>query len=871
MTLGTPEFMAPELYDEKYNEKVDIYAFGMCVLEIISKEYPYSECSNAAQIFRKVTMGVKPASLKLVTDEETKNFIELSIEQNPDLRPSAEELLNHPFLKLTDFSQVDGSSSNLSFSSRNWQSMEFQEDDEFREGRDRQGKNSPSSVRSSSYNADYIPGITSRNVDIEQPLPSTTSPLLASQSHTYEEARGLVRRSTLSSTPPKTLNPPHTAASVPASAVNDTSPTLGSTETTGTTTRNHTRAHSEVLRSRRSSSLPSFKDFFDQRDRSSPKASLLKTVYQPAVEGNTDKQPTTPVELSKSAFLTQSYCDIEIVPNTDTVTTNEVIMKMTYMKMEPSVDVQGNVKQTSNKHEIKFPFHLKNDTASNVVTEMIRESIIPETDRLLAEEKINEAVQLTLRLFKKESTEKDKTLRSTNSTSEFNLSSLNGKQVTDQRLSNSEKQYIRPDITEILQPKRKSEELVKSPSTPIVVHFYRRPTSNSGLTPPLSGGRSRKVQKLGSHRRSRSVQNMLRRSYLSEDLLKSGSSSDVESNSTPKEERSRSLTRERFSTPKKDEVLPTLSKSPSLTSRLLFQVEDKSPNLISMNSPVLKRESDDIVILPEAVLKVASPNDDTGPTVLKSSESRLPMLDLDMILKEKEEEELKKRGEKENVQNESLKRNEELVKNDEEMRMIDRVQRNEELQEKESQNDLVKLGKVMKENRILGQSNSYPVTKAPSETEARRSLDLEALGSVEITPQSSPVENVPTIESLEDKMFESNAEMKALEEEHSKSLAALQRTFEVQRENLLLKLKEQHIQSIQEKNRSKYDEAQRKISELQSKALSGFEMEIKKSVRGEKVEKNESVSHQSSPVDKEFDPLQSNGFDGFERTERKSY
>ena len=34
--LGTPEFMAPELYDEKYDEKVDIYAFGMCVLEMVS-------------------------------------------------------------------------------------------------------------------------------------------------------------------------------------------------------------------------------------------------------------------------------------------------------------------------------------------------------------------------------------------------------------------------------------------------------------------------------------------------------------------------------------------------------------------------------------------------------------------------------------------------------------------------------------------------------------------------------------------------------------------------------------------------------------------------------------------------------------------
>jgi len=53
--LGTPEFMAPELYDEEYNELVDIYAFGMCLLELVTFEYPYCECSNAAQIYKKVS------------------------------------------------------------------------------------------------------------------------------------------------------------------------------------------------------------------------------------------------------------------------------------------------------------------------------------------------------------------------------------------------------------------------------------------------------------------------------------------------------------------------------------------------------------------------------------------------------------------------------------------------------------------------------------------------------------------------------------------------------------------------------------------------------------------------------------------------
>lgn len=47
--------MAPELYEEDYNELVDIYSFGMCMLEVVTFEYPYSECKNSAQIYRKVT------------------------------------------------------------------------------------------------------------------------------------------------------------------------------------------------------------------------------------------------------------------------------------------------------------------------------------------------------------------------------------------------------------------------------------------------------------------------------------------------------------------------------------------------------------------------------------------------------------------------------------------------------------------------------------------------------------------------------------------------------------------------------------------------------------------------------------------------
>lgn len=47
--------MAPELYEEEYNELVDIYSFGMCMLEMVTLEYPYCECRNPAQIYKKVT------------------------------------------------------------------------------------------------------------------------------------------------------------------------------------------------------------------------------------------------------------------------------------------------------------------------------------------------------------------------------------------------------------------------------------------------------------------------------------------------------------------------------------------------------------------------------------------------------------------------------------------------------------------------------------------------------------------------------------------------------------------------------------------------------------------------------------------------
>ncbi|KAK0399205.1 hypothetical protein QR680_002938 [Steinernema hermaphroditum] len=97
--IGTPEFMAPEMYEEMYDESVDVYAFGMCLLEMVTGEYPYMECQFPAQIYRKVTTGCKPECFHRIPQQypEIKEIIDRCIRVRPDERATVKQLLNDDF------------------------------------------------------------------------------------------------------------------------------------------------------------------------------------------------------------------------------------------------------------------------------------------------------------------------------------------------------------------------------------------------------------------------------------------------------------------------------------------------------------------------------------------------------------------------------------------------------------------------------------------------------------------------------------------------------------------------------------------------------------------------------------------------------
>ena len=94
-SVGTPEYMAKEMFiQETYDQSVDMYAFGMCLLEMLTDEPPYNECPNVACIMKKVLDDEPPLSLQKVNSRWINVVLKL-ISPNPGDRPSAFDLLNN--------------------------------------------------------------------------------------------------------------------------------------------------------------------------------------------------------------------------------------------------------------------------------------------------------------------------------------------------------------------------------------------------------------------------------------------------------------------------------------------------------------------------------------------------------------------------------------------------------------------------------------------------------------------------------------------------------------------------------------------------------------------------------------------------------
>lgn len=91
---GTPAYLSPESFkDYIYDEKTDVYSFGITMFEIITEQPLYPKTTNRITLSEEVIKGLRP-EFKTQVKPTIKNLIEKCWSKNPSERPTFETLFN---------------------------------------------------------------------------------------------------------------------------------------------------------------------------------------------------------------------------------------------------------------------------------------------------------------------------------------------------------------------------------------------------------------------------------------------------------------------------------------------------------------------------------------------------------------------------------------------------------------------------------------------------------------------------------------------------------------------------------------------------------------------------------------------------------
>lgn len=95
-SVGTVSYMAPEILKEDgFNSKVDVFAFGILMYEVLTGKRAYSEYKdkgNSFQFMKKVSEGLRPTIKPGMMKKSHQIMIEKCLSGNPNDRPTFTEL-----------------------------------------------------------------------------------------------------------------------------------------------------------------------------------------------------------------------------------------------------------------------------------------------------------------------------------------------------------------------------------------------------------------------------------------------------------------------------------------------------------------------------------------------------------------------------------------------------------------------------------------------------------------------------------------------------------------------------------------------------------------------------------------------------------
>ncbi|KAM9435644.1 serine/threonine-protein kinase PAK 5 isoform 2-T3 [Clarias gariepinus] len=100
--VGTPYWMAPEVISRlPYGTEVDIWSLGIMVIEMVDGEPPYFN-EPPLQAMRRIRDNLPPRLKEThKVSSVLRSFLDLMLVREPSQRATAQELLQHPFLKLS--------------------------------------------------------------------------------------------------------------------------------------------------------------------------------------------------------------------------------------------------------------------------------------------------------------------------------------------------------------------------------------------------------------------------------------------------------------------------------------------------------------------------------------------------------------------------------------------------------------------------------------------------------------------------------------------------------------------------------------------------------------------------------------------------
>uniref|UniRef100_A0A6C0CSW1 Protein kinase domain-containing protein n=1 Tax=viral metagenome TaxID=1070528 RepID=A0A6C0CSW1_9ZZZZ len=102
--FGTPTFMAPEVYNEKFSYPVDIWALGICMYLLITGYYPFILIKNSTNPFLDYQLMVQNQEPTFneprwkIYSKDLQQLIRVMLNKNMFERPTSQDILNHPLL-----------------------------------------------------------------------------------------------------------------------------------------------------------------------------------------------------------------------------------------------------------------------------------------------------------------------------------------------------------------------------------------------------------------------------------------------------------------------------------------------------------------------------------------------------------------------------------------------------------------------------------------------------------------------------------------------------------------------------------------------------------------------------------------------------